>query len=126
MATISKHLFPDSSHQYIDTFLNFAKLEFGRVRIFLFKGVYFMQHQSISDQLSPIKPDKNWRIWWNLLRPHTLTAAFIPVTLGTVLALPSGQIHVGLFLAMLFASMFIQIATNMFNEYFDYVRGHAG
>lgn len=82
-----------------------------------------MQHQSISDQLSPIKPDKNWRIWWNLLRPHTLTAAFIPVTLGTVLALPSGQIHGGLFLAMLFASMFIQIATNMFNEYFDYVRG---
>lgn len=123
MGTISKHLFLVSSHQYIDTFLNFAKLEFGRVRIFLFKGVYFMQHQSISDQLSPIKPDKNWRIWWNLLRPHTLTAAFIPVTLGTVLALPSGQIHVGLFLAMLFASMFIQIATNMFNEYFDYVRG---
>lgn len=82
-----------------------------------------MQHQSLSGNVSKIEPDKNWRIWWMLLRPHTLTAAFIPVTIGTVLALPSGQINIWVFLAMLIASLFIQVATNMFNEYFDYVRG---
>ncbi|MGG3572633.1 1,4-dihydroxy-2-naphthoate polyprenyltransferase [Bacillus gobiensis] len=82
-----------------------------------------MQHQSLSGNVSKIKPDKNWRIWWMLLRPHTLTAAFIPVTIGTVLALQSGQINIWVFLAMLIASLSIQVATNMFNEYFDYVRG---
>lgn len=70
-----------------------------------------------------IKPDKSWKVWWMLLRPHTLSAAFIPVTIGTVLALNEGSIHVALFLAMLIASILIQAATNMFNEYFDFKRG---
>lgn len=43
--------------------------------------------------------------------------------IGTGLAFPRGHFHTGLFLAMLFASMLIQSATNMFNEYFDYRRG---
>ncbi|MCD7032608.1 1,4-dihydroxy-2-naphthoate polyprenyltransferase [Metabacillus sp. GX 13764] len=66
---------------------------------------------------------KNWRVWWMLMRPHTLTAAFIPVTLGTVMALKEGSFHIWLFLAMLLASLLIQAATNMFNEYFDFKRG---
>ncbi|WP_010174448.1 1,4-dihydroxy-2-naphthoate polyprenyltransferase [Bacillus coahuilensis] len=70
-----------------------------------------------------IKGDKGWRIWWQLTRPHTLTAAFVPVFLGTVLALSYTELHWGLFSAMLVASLLIQAATNMFNEYFDYVRG---
>lgn len=65
----------------------------------------------------------NWKVWWNLLRPHTLTASFVPVAIGTALALPISSFHLFLFLAMLFASMLIQIATNMFNEYFDYKNG---
>ncbi|MEW9502851.1 1,4-dihydroxy-2-naphthoate polyprenyltransferase [Jeotgalibacillus marinus] len=67
--------------------------------------------------------DKGWRIWWNLTRPHTLTAAFVPVLLGTVLALEYTQFHWLLFLAMLLASMLIQAATNMINEYYDFTRG---
>lgn len=70
-----------------------------------------------------IKKDKGWRIWWQLLRPHTLSAAFIPVTIGTVVALNEGSIKLSLFIAMLVASILIQAATNMFNEYFDYRRG---
>jgi len=70
-----------------------------------------------------IKKDKGWRVWWMLLRPHTLSAAFIPVTIGTVLALHEGSIKLSLFIAMLVASILIQAATNMFNEYFDYKRG---
>jgi 1,4-dihydroxy-2-naphthoate octaprenyltransferase len=52
-----------------------------------------------------------------------LTAAFVPVLLGTALAIHETTIHVGLFLAMLVASLLIQAATNMFNEYYDYKRG---
>lgn len=70
-----------------------------------------------------IKADTGWRIWWQLTRPHTLTAAFAPVFLGTMIALTYGKLHFPLFLAMLIASLLIQMATNMFNEYYDYKRG---
>ncbi|GGE78112.1 1,4-dihydroxy-2-naphthoate polyprenyltransferase [Priestia taiwanensis] len=65
---------------------------------------------------------KSWKVWWNLLRPHTLTAAFIPVFIGTAHA-GFDAIHIPLFLTMLLACLLIQAATNMFNEYFDYKRG---
>ncbi len=65
-----------------------------------------------------------FQVWWRLLRPHTLTASFIPVFVGTMFALIHDNVfHIGLFLAMLIASILIQAATNMFNEYYDYVRG---
>lgn len=70
-----------------------------------------------------IEADSGWRIWWQLTRPHTLTAAFAPVFLGTMIALTYGKIHFPLFFAMLIASVFIQMATNMFNEYYDFKRG---
>ncbi|GGE49972.1 1,4-dihydroxy-2-naphthoate octaprenyltransferase [Pullulanibacillus camelliae] len=70
-----------------------------------------------------IGKNKGWKIWWKLLRPHTLTASFIPVILGSALALVEDHIHWLLFIAMLIASILIQAATNMFNEYFDYKRG---
>jgi 1,4-dihydroxy-2-naphthoate polyprenyltransferase len=78
-----------------------------------------MAHQ----MTNTIEADKGWKIWWQLTRPHTLTAAFVPVLLGTVLALQYTDIQFSLFLAMLVASLFIQAATNMFNEYYDYKRG---
>ena len=40
-----------------------------------------------------------------------------------MIALPYGEIHFPLFFAMLIASLFIQMATNMFNEYYDFKRG---
>jgi 1,4-dihydroxy-2-naphthoate polyprenyltransferase len=78
-----------------------------------------MAHQ----MTNTIEADKGWKIWWQLTRPHTLTAAFVPVLLGTVLALQYTEIKFSLFLAMLAASLLIQAATNMFNEYYDYKRG---
>lgn len=66
---------------------------------------------------------KGFQVWWRLLRPHTLTAAFIPVFIGTMLASLDGKVDILLFSAMLLASLLIQAATNMFNEYYDYVRG---
>ncbi|AQQ52739.1 1,4-dihydroxy-2-naphthoate polyprenyltransferase [Planococcus lenghuensis] len=70
-----------------------------------------------------LQADSGWRVWWQLTRPHTLTAAFAPVFLGTMIALQYTAIHWGLFLAMLIASLLIQAATNMFNEYYDFARG---
>ncbi|PIC64260.1 1,4-dihydroxy-2-naphthoate octaprenyltransferase [Sporosarcina sp. P13] len=70
-----------------------------------------------------IETDTGWRVWWQLTRPHTLTAAFAPVFLGTMIALQYGPLHLPLFLAMLTASLFLQMATNMFNEYYDFKRG---
>jgi 1,4-dihydroxy-2-naphthoate polyprenyltransferase len=64
------------------------------------------------------------RLLWRLFRPHTLTASFVPVLVGTALAWKTTR-HLDwmLFAAMLAASVLIQAATNMFNEYFDYMSG---
>lgn len=74
--------------------------------------------------ITPPSTKKKWKIWWQLTRPHTLTAAFVPVLLGTALAIYETSINVGLFIAMMVASLFLQIATNMFNEYYDFKRGN--
>lgn len=72
-----------------------------------------------------VEADKGFKVWWHLTRPHTLTASFVPVLLGTAIALAVDHetIRFGLFFAMLIASMLIQAATNMFNEYYDYKLG---
>lgn len=65
-----------------------------------------------------------WQVWWRLLRPHTLTASFVPVFVGTMFAFIHDNVfHFGLFFAMMLAAILIQAATNMFNEYYDFVRG---
>lgn len=68
---------------------------------------------------------RNWpRLIWSLFRPHTLTASFVPVLIGGALAWrTTGHLRCLLLVAMLLASVLIQAATNMFNEYFDYVGG---
>lgn len=79
-----------------------------------------MQIQYIS-QAFPNK--RAWNVWWELIRPHTLTAAFVPVLLGTVLAFLEGKMNFSLLVAMMVASILIQAATNLFNEYYDFKRG---
>jgi 1,4-dihydroxy-2-naphthoate octaprenyltransferase len=61
--------------------------------------------------------------WFWLARPFSLTAATVPVLVGTALALEDGGFAAGPFLAMLVGSLFIQAATNMFNEFYDEQRG---
>ncbi|WP_057761137.1 1,4-dihydroxy-2-naphthoate polyprenyltransferase [Cytobacillus praedii] len=81
-----------------------------------------MQPQTHTN-VQPSNSKKTWKVWWQQTRPHTLTASFVPVLLGTALAMYETDLHFGLFFAMLLASLLIQAATNMFNEYYDYVRG---
>lgn len=77
----------------------------------------------IQYNLQPFPNKRNWNVWWELIRPHTLTAAFVPVLLGTVLAFLDGKMNVLLLAAMMVASILIQAATNLFNEYYDFKRG---
>lgn len=74
-------------------------------------------------QFTTISINEKALVWWRLLRPHTLTASFIPVAIGTALALSVHTITLSLFLSMLLASTLIQAATNIFNEYYDFVAG---
>ncbi len=69
------------------------------------------------NQMSPAK------LMWKMTRPHTLTATFAPVILGTVIALFETEINWLLFSAMMLACLCLQIATNLFNEYYDFKRG---
>ncbi|MFC4353973.1 1,4-dihydroxy-2-naphthoate polyprenyltransferase [Chryseomicrobium palamuruense] len=68
-------------------------------------------------------PISRGKLMWQMTRPHTLTATFVPVILGTVMALFDTSIHWGLFIAMMAAGLCLQIATNLFNEYYDFKKG---
>ena len=63
-----------------------------------------------------------------LTRPHTLSAAVVPVIVGTAAGALAGRPDFLLATDMLAISLLLQIATNMANEYFDFRRGvdHAG
>lgn len=63
------------------------------------------------------------KILWRLTRPHTLTATFVPVVAGTVYSMFFVKVDIWLFIAMLFACLGLQIAANLFNEYYDFKRG---
>ena len=57
-------------------------------------------------------------------RPRTLPAAIAPVLVGTAAAVQvSGEIRAGAFFAALVGSIFIQIGTNLVNDYSDARRG---
>lgn len=65
------------------------------------------------------------RIWLMAARPRTLPAAVAPVLVGTAAAVQwAGQLpRWGAFLAALVGSIFIQIGTNLANDYSDAKRG---
>jgi 1,4-dihydroxy-2-naphthoate octaprenyltransferase len=64
------------------------------------------------------------RIWLMAARPRTLPAAVAPVLVGTAAAIEaSDDLRVGAFCAALVGSIFIQIGTNLANDYSDAKRG---
>jgi 1,4-dihydroxy-2-naphthoate polyprenyltransferase len=66
----------------------------------------------------------DWRIWLMAARPRTLPAAVSPVLVGTAAAVEAvDDLRVGAFLAALAGSIFIQIGTNLANDYSDARRG---
>jgi 1,4-dihydroxy-2-naphthoate polyprenyltransferase len=63
------------------------------------------------------------RIWLMAARPRTLPAAIAPVLVGTALAGFGHVFHPLRFLAALLGAVFIQVGTNLSNDYSDARRG---
>ena len=63
------------------------------------------------------------RIWLMAARPRTLPAAVAPVLVGTALAATEDTFKVLTFLAALIGALFIQVGTNLSNDYSDARRG---
>jgi 1,4-dihydroxy-2-naphthoate octaprenyltransferase len=64
------------------------------------------------------------RIWFMAARVRTLPAAVAPVLVGTALAVAeTDNLRVGAFVAALLGAIFIQVGTNLSNDYSDARRG---
>lgn len=63
------------------------------------------------------------RAWLLAARPKTLTAAAAPVVAGTGLAAFHGAASALPAVAALVGALLIQVATNLANDYYDFVRG---
>ncbi len=63
------------------------------------------------------------KVWIFACRPKTLTAVIVPVLMGTVIA--SSYVHLNMWIAIctFISAIFIQIGTNLANDYFDYKKG---
>jgi 1,4-dihydroxy-2-naphthoate octaprenyltransferase len=68
-------------------------------------------------------PRGGWRVWVLAARPATLSAAIVPVAVGTACAVAAGKFHLGPALGALFGAIFIQIGTNFANDVFDAEKG---
>ena len=64
-----------------------------------------------------------FKIWLMASRPRTLPAAAAPVLVGTAYAYTLGTFKVLTFIATLLGALFIQIGTNLSNDYSDARRG---
>ncbi len=62
-------------------------------------------------------------IWLMAARPRTLPAAVAPVLVGTALAATEGTLRWLTFLAAMLGALFIQVGTNLSNDYSDARRG---
>lgn len=64
-----------------------------------------------------------FNIWYQAIRPRSLTATYIPVGLGGVIAFENEQFNIIRFILALLGVLFLQISANLLNEYFDYAKG---
>lgn len=63
------------------------------------------------------------KLWFRAVRPWAYPASVIPVFLGTILAFADGFFEPFLFVLTLVGGLLIHTATNLFNDYFDFVYG---
>lgn len=68
-------------------------------------------------------PRSPLHIWLMAARLRTLPASVAPVLVGTSLALGAGHFHPLAFIAALLGAIFIQVGTNLSNDYSDARRG---
>ncbi|CAA6605646.1 1,4-dihydroxy-2-naphthoate octaprenyltransferase [Rhodospirillaceae bacterium LM-1] len=76
----------------------------------------------------PVSPfgvqPRGLRLWWQAIRPRTLTIAVAPVLAGAALAYADrGAIDPLIALAVLLGALSIQAGTNLYNDAGDYLKG---
>ena len=62
-------------------------------------------------------------VWFQATRPKTLLAALAPVLIGTSMAFEAGLEHWPSAVLALLGATFIQIGTNFYNDYADFLKG---
>lgn len=72
---------------------------------------------------TPNPQSAEWRAWLQAARPRTLPAAAAPVFIGAGLAAFRGGFAPLPALGALLGALLIQIATNLANDYYDFIRG---
>ncbi len=68
-------------------------------------------------------PKNKFEAWYRAARPRTLTATYVPLGLAAAIAIQQGVFDGVRFVLSLIAALFLQIAANLINEYFDFKRG---
>jgi 1,4-dihydroxy-2-naphthoate octaprenyltransferase len=82
-----------------------------------------MSTSAAATRPSPAGAPSGSRIWLMAARVRTLPAAIAPVLVGTALAGYLGVFHPLRFIAALIGAIFIQVGTNLSNDYSDARRG---
>lgn len=67
--------------------------------------------------------ENKFKIWILAARPKTLPAAAAPVVIGCAMAYADNGFHMLSAVAALIGALFIQIGTNLANDYFDFKKG---
>lgn len=78
---------------------------------------------NISNTTTASAPQPSLGLWIKTARPISLTATVSPLLVGTAVAAYHGAFNVWLFLAAFIAGLFLQVAANYFNEFFDWKYG---
>ena len=63
---------------------------------------------------------ESMNVWFQAIRPFTLSAAVVPVLVGSMLAAQAGAFHAFLFALVLIGSVLVQCGTNLTDEYADH------
>ena len=80
--------------------------------------------QDTTSVVAPAKPT-GLKLWLLTMRAPFLQASLVPIVLGGILAWElTGTFSWGIFLLALVGGASVQVATNMFNDYFDFKSGN--
>ncbi|RNF40347.1 prenyltransferase [Planococcus salinus] len=61
--------------------------------------------------------------WLTLIRPLTLSGSISPAVAGAAFAAQKGSVDILVFFVFLAAALLVQMAVNIFNDYFDFLHG---
>jgi len=72
---------------------------------------------------NPTPQPSKLQAWYSAARPRTLTATYAPLGIAAALAIGDGRFNVLHYVLAFIGALFLQVAANLINEYFDFKRG---